>query len=250
MTRRHLLSSAAGFVLVASAMPASAQSVDQAAATSDETTDIIVYGRGETRQVQTLTAVDIERTIPGTSPLQVLAKLPSVQFQSASPLGTNEWSTRISVRGFAQNQLGFTLDGVPLGDMSYANFNGLHISRAITSENIGRSTLSQGAGALSTASTSNLGGTIQFYSMDPGDELGGVLQGTYGSENAWTTFARLESGDIGGGIKGYISGSYVDAPKWKGRGKQEAWTINSKIVIPLGAGGTFKGFVNYSKLEG
>ena len=37
----------------------------------------------------------------------------------------------INIRGFNQNQLGFTLDGVPLGDMSYGNTNGLHISRAI-----------------------------------------------------------------------------------------------------------------------
>jgi hypothetical protein len=54
------------------------------------------------------------------------------------------------VRGFNENQLGFTLDGVPLGDMSYGNHNGLHISRAVPSEDVGRVSLSQGAGALST----------------------------------------------------------------------------------------------------
>ena len=74
---------------------------------------------------------------------------------------------RISIRGFNQNQLGFTLDEIPLGDMSYGNWNGLHISRAIMDENIGRIVLSQGTGALETASNSNLGGTVQFFSWIP-----------------------------------------------------------------------------------
>ena len=92
-----------------------------------------------------------------------------MNFQSADPYGAYEWSTRIVVRGFNQNQLGFTLDGVPLGDMTYGNHNGLHISRAIPTENVGRVLLSQGAGSLATASSSNLGGTIEFFSARPVD---------------------------------------------------------------------------------
>ena len=250
MTRRHLLSSAAGFVLVASAMPANAQSVDQAAAAvPDETTDIVVYGRGETRQVQTLTAVDIGAAVPGTSPLKVLAKLPSVSFQSANPLGTNEWSTRIAVRGFSQSQLGFTLDGVPLGDMSYGNFNGLHISRAIASENIGSTRIAQGAGSLDTPSSSNLGGTIQFFSKDPEDTMNVDAEASFGSNNNLRLFGRVESGDLGGGVKGYVSGSFLDAPKWKGQGKQEAWTINSKLVVPLNDTAKITTFANYSNYK-
>ena len=96
-----------------------------------------------------------------------------MNFQSADPFGAYEWSTRITVRGFNQNQLGFTLDGVPLGDMSYGNHNGLHISRAIASENVGRVALSQGTGALGTASTSNLGGTLAvLLGRSVADEFG------------------------------------------------------------------------------
>ena len=110
---------------------------------------LIVLGFGETRQVQTVTAQDLSLLTPGTSPLKAISKLPGVNFQSADPFGAYEWSTRISIRGFNQNQLGFTLDGrSPLGDMSYGNYNGLHISRAIISEDLGAVTVSQGAGAL------------------------------------------------------------------------------------------------------
>ena len=151
----RLLATAASLVL-ASAISAPAFAQTAPADEDANAGEIVVFGKGETRQVQTLNVEDIAAAAPGTSPLKVLEKLPSVSFQSANALGTNEWSTRIAVRGFNQNQLGFTMDGVPLGDMSYSNFNGLHISRAISSENIGKATLNQGAGALSTPSSSNL----------------------------------------------------------------------------------------------
>lgn len=250
MLRHQLL---AGVALVGAlalpTLPAMAQTQQAAAMPVDQQGDIIVYGKGETRQVQTLTAADISAAAPGTSALKVLEKLPSVSFQSANALGTNEWSTRIAVRGFQQNQLGFTLDNVPLGDMSYANFNGLHISRAIASENIARSTLAQGTGALDTASSSNLGGTLQFFSKAPQDVMGGDAEASYGSENAYRLFGRLESGDLGGGVKGYVSGSWLDSPKWKGQGKQQAWSINSKLVVPLDTRGSISAFVNYSDFK-
>ena len=244
----RLLTSAAGLVLASAiATPAFAQ-----AAPADEEVaagELVVYGKGETRQVQSLSADDISEAPAGTSALKVLQKLPSVSFQSANALGTNEWSTRISVRGFNQNQLGFTLDGVPLGDMSYGNFNGLHISRAISSENIGRTTLNQGAGALDTPSSSNLGGTLEFGSRTPSNDFGMDLQGSFGSESAYRVFGRIDTGDLGGGVKGYLSAVRIDAPKWKGQGKQEAWQFNSKLSIPLGGSGSLTAFLNHSSFK-
>ncbi|MFX6555967.1 TonB-dependent receptor plug domain-containing protein, partial [Acinetobacter baumannii] len=78
-----------------------------------------------------------------------------------------EWSAKLSIRGFSQQQLGFTLDGIPLGDMSYGNYNGLHVSRAVISENLNGIELSQGSGAIDTASTGNLGGTLRFFTSNP-----------------------------------------------------------------------------------
>lgn len=127
-----------------------------------------IFGKGQTRQVQNITRKDLAEALPGTSPLKILEKLPGVSFQSADAFGAYEWSTRLSVRGFSQGQLGFTLDGIPLGNMSYGNNNGLHISRAIIPENIGHVDLSQGSGSVGTASTSNLGGAVQFFSVRPG----------------------------------------------------------------------------------
>jgi iron complex outermembrane receptor protein len=199
-----------------------------------QTENVSIFGKGQTRQVQSINQKDMEETIPGTSPLKVLEKLPGVSFQSSDPFGSYEWSTRFSVRGFGQSYMGFTLDGVPLGDMSYGNNNGLHISRAIISENIGRVNLSQGSGSLGVASTSNLGGTVQFYSNEPENQLGGTISQTAGSSNMSRTYARVDTGVLGSGTKAYFSYAGQAAEKWKGWGPQTSEQYNSKLVHMFG----------------
>lgn len=194
---------------------------------------VSVIGQGEARQVQRITAADTLLLPPGTSPLKVLQSKPGVHFESADPFGNYEWSTRISVRGFNQNRLGFTLDGIPLGDMSYGNSNGLHISRALIAENLGGAELSEGIGALGTASTGDLGGTIQFYSSDPTPDYGVTIEQGFGSNNARRTYARLDTGDHNG-FAMYLSGASSDVDKWKGYGPQKQTQFNGKAVYDFG----------------
>lgn len=251
--RTAILSSTA---LIALAIPVQAFAAEaeadtvaaDTAADAKTTTDggeIMVYGKGEVRQVTEIGAQDIQLTTAGSSPFIALRKLPGVNFQSADPFGTYEWSTRITLRGFNQNQLGFTLDGVPLGDMSYGNTNGLHISRAIIADNIGQTRVSQGAGALGTASTSNLGGTLEFFSRDPQDELGIAGNITYGDSNTVRGYATLDTGDLGG-FKAYISAAHIDAEKWKGVGTQRSTQVNAKLVADFSPSTTVTAFVNFS----
>ena len=211
----------------------------------DAPTIITVFGKGKTRQVQDITSVDMIKALPGASPLKTLEKLPGVAFQSADPFGAYEWSTRFSVRGFAQIQLGFTLDNVPLGDMSYGNNNGLHISRAISSENLGRVTLSQGAGAVGTTSTSNLGGTVQFFSSNPTDRFSVTGAQTFGSYNTSRSFARVDTGLLASGTKAYFSATRQRAEKSKGSGSQDQDLFNSKLVQIFG-NNKLSAFFNYS----
>jgi len=197
---------------------------------SSSVEEVIVFGKGETRQVSEVSHEEIERSAPGSSPLKILSKLPGVNFNSADSLGAYEWGGRVSIRGFNQNQLGFTLDGVPLGDMSYRNYNGLHISRAISTENIGSVAVAQGTGSLGTASTSNLGGAIEFYTLDPSDEQSLRVDQTLGQDNLRRTFARFDSGEFGNGTKIYVSLTDQKSDKWKGHGEQELQQFNSKLT--------------------
>jgi iron complex outermembrane receptor protein len=224
--------------------PVMAQQSNAPTTADSEEAEIVVFGQGETRQVQEVSSKELLILAPGTSPLKAIEKLPSVSFQSADPFGTYEWSSRVSIRGFNQNQLGYTLDGIPLGDSSYGNNNGLHIGRAIISENIGVTRVSQGSGSIGTQATNNLGGTLEFFSADPSDGFGVDANLTYGSSNTMRAFGRINFGEAGG-VRGFLSGVYHNADKWKGGGEQRSMHVNAKAIIPVGDA-EFDGFFSYS----
>ena len=225
-------------------VPVMAQQSNAPTTADTEEAEIVVFGQGETRQVQEVSSKELLILAPGTSPLKAIEKLPSVSFQSADPFGTYEWSSRVSIRGFNQNQLGYTLDGIPLGDSSYGNNNGLHIGRAIISENIGVTRVSQGSGSIGTQATNNLGGTLEFFSADPSDGFGVDANLTYGSSNTMRAFGRINFGEAGG-VRGFLSGVYHNADKWKGGGEQRSMHVNAKAIIPVGDA-ECDGFFSYS----
>ncbi|WP_309646064.1 TonB-dependent receptor [Phenylobacterium sp.] len=248
MKTKFLTGAAFGALMLAMASAAAAQEPSDDVADAASVDELVVFGRGEARQVQTVDGQELSLEVAGASPLKLVEKLPNVNLQSADPFGSYEWSSRISIRGFDRNRLGFTLDGVPLGDMTYGNHNGLHISRAIAGENVGQVELAQGAGALSTASVSDLGGSLQFLSREPGAEFGGLAAGTAGSDDTYRGFLRLESGELPSGARGYASYSYNTASKWKGDGEQRQQQVNVKAVQPIGEG-AITGWVNWSSRQ-
>jgi len=214
MQTRHLTIAVAITLSAASAHAAETTDATADAALSAQTLDTVsVIGQGETRQVQRITAVDKQVLPPGTSGQKILDRLPGVSVQSNDAFGANEESQTISLRGFDKSRLGYTLDGIPLGDNSYGNYNGLSIARALIAENLAGAELSQGIGSLGVASTSNLGGTIQYFSMDPSTEFGGRASVTVGDNNQRRGYLRVDTGDING-FSAYVSGVHQDQDRW------------------------------------
>ena len=124
----------------------------------------------------------LQAAAPGTSALTVIQQLPGVNVQGADGFGMYEWSNRITMRGFQTQQIGQTMDGIPLGDMSYGNFNGLGIGRAIDPSNLTATQVTQGTGGLNTASANNLGGVVQYASADPNGQRQLLLQQMAGGD--------------------------------------------------------------------
>jgi iron complex outermembrane receptor protein len=232
-------------LMIVTAGTAYAQQV-ASADTADTIETITIITSGSSRQIQSIDNEALLEAAPGTSPIKEIALLPGVNFTGSDSFGAYEWSTRISVRGFNQNQLGFTLDGIPLGDMSYGAWNGLHISRAIIDENIDKVSISQGAGSLGTASNSNLGGTVQFFSSAPADKFGGTISESTGSFGTERTYGRVDSGLLPSGTKFTVSADYDRSLTWKGDFPQRYWQINSKLEQKIGENNTLTAFFNYS----
>jgi iron complex outermembrane receptor protein len=191
--------------------------------------DVVVTAARTTRSAIALGGVEIQKLLPGVNPLKAIETLPGVLFETADPWGNNEQNEEVFVHGFSTQQLGYTMDGVPLGDQQYGNYNGLSPSRAVTSENVSKVVLSSGAGALGVASTSNLGGAIETFSNDPKHALGGTAEEVFGSYDTNRTFLRLDTGDTAYGA-GYVSYLHQDARAWDFRGHQRGDQVNAKYV--------------------
>ncbi|MFC5461450.1 TonB-dependent receptor [Massilia niabensis] len=203
----------------------------------------------KTRSSVAMSGTEIQKVMPGVNPLKALQALPGVSFQTADPWGNNEQNLSLFVHGFNGQQLGYTMDGVPLGDQQYGNYNGLAPQRALTSENVRSVVLSTGAGDLGTPSTSNLGGTVETYSSDPLARRNLNLQQTVGSHKASRSFVRFDSGDLGGGNSLYLSALHHEAKAWDFNGRQSNDQVNAKFVHQ-GESGKLTIFANWSdKIE-
>jgi iron complex outermembrane receptor protein len=219
--RHHVVRALALAATVPAALAAQQAAPRDSARRIKEVTVISVSGRGATRAAAAVDSLKLRAAPPGTSALKVIEQLPGVNVQGADGFGMYEWANRITMRGFQTQQIGQTFDGVPLGDMSYGNFNGLGIGRAVDPSNLASTTVSQGSGALGTASGNNLGGAVQYTSNDVSNTRGVSVQQMLGDYSARRSTLRLESGlmqsgDLG--FKGFISYSRFDTDKWKGAG--------------------------------
>ncbi len=183
----------------------------------------------------------------GTNPLKVLSQLPGIMFQSAEPQGVDIWSQQLFMHGFQQQQIGFTLDGMPLGEQTLRMYNGLNSLLAISAENVARIDISQSAGAEEIASTSNLGGSFAYVSRDPAHKLGGTINQGFGSYANFHTFLRLDSGDLNKtGTRFFTSYSRQDGQIWKGTGDQFVQQVNAKLLQPIGHESYFSAYFDWA----
>ncbi|MFT8674699.1 MAG: TonB-dependent receptor [Acetobacter sp.] len=201
-------------------------------------------------KMSVVSASMIRDQVTGASPLKALNRLPGVMFNSADALGQDVWSLQLYMRGFDQTQIGMSLDGIPLGEMIYRNYNGLPITQALASQNIAQVDVSPGAGNESVPSTNNLGGSISFVSRDPKDRLGAEVDQGFGSYSSFMTFVRFDSGKLNAsGTKFFVSYARNDSEKWKGYGSQLNEQVNAKLVQPVGEDSRISVLYDYSHVK-
>ncbi|WP_236711078.1 TonB-dependent receptor plug domain-containing protein [Novosphingobium barchaimii] len=214
---------------------------------ADGSNPIVVTVAKTTRSATELAGTEIQKILPGVSAFGAIQTLPGVMYQTADPWGNNEQNMSLYIHGFAINQLGYTLDGVPLGDLSYGNITGISPQRAVISENIGNVVVATGAGDLGIPSLNNLGGAIELTSSDPAKMLGLQLAQTIGSYGTSRTYGRFDTGSFGadGGSSAYVAVARQRARAWDFNGRQGGWQVNAKYVHENEAG-KLTAFFDYS----
>ncbi|BAK82750.1 TonB-dependent receptor [Komagataeibacter medellinensis NBRC 3288] len=249
--RAHRGSTTATHARTATRAPAHHDTTPVAASSTPESLKVSV-GRVRTHNaVQAVTREQMDHFVEGTSPNQILAlTTPGANFASDDAFGLDTVANTLYVRGFNQSQLGATLDGIPMGGQGFHNWNGLSVDQMEIQENVSGMTMSQGAGALDTPSAQTLGGALTYTSSDPKNKAGGRISQTFGSYNAFRTFARVDSGVLNStGTKFYASFARTAQDLWKGYGDQQELQANFKLVQPVGDRGKITAIFDYSDFD-
>jgi len=172
---------------------------------------------------------------PLTSVVDAVNLLPGVNVTPGGVFGSDDWSVGITMRGFTQDQLGFTVDGLPNGATSYGG--GAKPNRFLDSENMRSVSVSQGTADISSPSNQALGGTINYESIDPSMKRGVAINYSTGSWQAQREFVRYDTGALfNDNTYGYISFSNTYNKRWIGSGSNGHTSrihVDSKVISYL-----------------
>lgn len=193
-------------------------------------------GQGESRANNSLNLEALEIAMPGVTPEKLVDKIPGVNVVTRDPFGFYEFGNDIRVRAFGIDNLGVTLDGVPVGT-SDARY-GTPVSRIVDTENLTTIKVSQGAGDVTTPAYQALGGSLQYFTREPSTEPGAFISAAYGSFDHISLFGRYSFGEIISGLTGYVSGSHFEfTPRGLeglGKGMARRYEGKFKYMFPSG----------------
>lgn len=167
----------------------------------------------------------------GTSGLKMLEALPGFNVQVNDALGLYEFGNSVFVRAFNLQQIGFSIDGVPLGRTD--QFGGSPIYRYVDNENTERVTASTGAGDVSQSGYASLGPYVDYQTSNPTVKPGVSLSYTLGSDSLRRSFVKLQSGEYQG-LSAYFSRSKIDGDLWRGPGTIDREHLEAKVRYRFG----------------
>ena len=184
-----------------------------------------------------VTRAAIEKQGGSVTAFQMIQNLPGVSTFDQD--GTGLFGGTLRVRGYNSNQMGLTLDGVPLNDsLNYT----INIQEFADPENTCEVFLTQGSTDIDAPHVGASGGNIGITTCDPKDTLGGKFLFAAGSNSYRKEFLRFDSGKFANDrAKFFISVSQAGADKFKGDGSADRQHIDAKGVFDFGGG-------SYSKL--
>lgn len=260
--RHHLIARAVTLLAVALSTSnlhaqTASDSSDQPRAKDDNVRigTIVIIGQGDrlgagqmlkedaTKARSTVTRAATEKDRATGNSFQAMSLLPGVNTFSHDATGL--FGGTISVRGFTADQMGVTINGVPVNDSgSYSIFPQEYSDQ----ENLCTQTLAPGAPDVESPHIGSSGGSLGINSCDPEDKRRFRLSQTVGGLSLSRTFVRLDTGRFANDIaKVFVSYSRTTANKWKGSGRAERDHIDAAFSLDPTPDVKIVGSVLYNK---
>ncbi len=183
-------------------------------------------GIGEAGNTVSVTREALLSAPAGISGLKALEGLPGFNVQTDGALGLYEFGNSVTVRAFNFQQVGFVLDGIPMGRPDA--FGGSPIFRYVDNENLQQVRASPGSGDVSLPSATSLGPVVEYITTPPSEEFGASMQIAFGDDKLRRSFIKLQTGDLDG-FSGYVSRSKTDSNLWRGPGTIDREHFEGKI---------------------
>lgn len=191
----------------------------------------------------TITKASIEKDRSTGNSYQTIALLPGVNTYNYDATGL--FGGGLSIRGFNSDQLGFTVNGVPVNDSgNYA----VYPQEFIDTENVCQTSVAQGSTELETASGGASGGAVSIITCDPTDKRRVRVSQTLGGLSMTRTYVRYDTGRFANDMaKLFISASHTEADKWKGEGKAKKDHVDFGFSLDLSEDNKILGSVLYNR---
>ena len=162
----------------------------------------------------TITAEELEKQRPTGNAYEALEMLPSVNSYNHDATGL--FGGGMSLRGFNSDQIGATINGVPVNDSG--NF-AVYPQEYVDQENTCSEFVTQGSTDVDSPQVGASGGNFGITTCSPEDKQRVRLMQTVGQLNMSKTFGRYDTGLFADKrTKAFISYSHAVANKWKGLG--------------------------------
>jgi iron complex outermembrane receptor protein len=190
-----------------------------------------------------VTRSHIESKLATSNAFQVLSLTPGVNTYNNDATGL--FGGALTVRGFNSDQLGFTIDGVPVNDSG--NF-AVYPSEYVDMENMEEIFVTQGSTDSDAPHVGATGGNIGLVSNNPEKERRLRLMQTIGQNSLRKTFVRADTGKLDNGFSGYFSYSNAQSNKWRGPGEAKRDHVDFKGMMDLGGGDSITAGVLWNKM--
>jgi iron complex outermembrane receptor protein len=189
-----------------------------------------------TKAKAALTSEVIARQNPGQTILDTINLIPGVSFQNNDAYGSSGGT--LNIRGFSADRVSLTVDGIPLNDSgNYAVYS----NQQFDPEIIGEVNVGLGTTDVDSPTASAAGGTVNYRTITPSEELGALFSASYGEYDFHRVFGMLQTGSLTSfGTRAFITASTArnDNP-FNNYSKVRKQQYNAKIYQPLGTRGDF-----------
>lgn len=163
----------------------------------------------------TITAEELEKQRSTGNAYEALEMLPAVNSYNYDATGL--FGGGLTLRGFNSDQIGATINGVPVNDSG--SFS-VYPQEYVDQENTCSEFVTQGSTDVDSPQVGATGGNFGINTCNPENDQRVRYTQTLGQLHMYKTFLRYDTGLLADHrSKFFISGSRAMADKWKGKGK-------------------------------